>query len=168
MTLILYQNKSEYNKIDKDIVTVTTLTGTLKNSCSILAPVILIENETLINANYCYIPEYNRYYFITDITVVRNKLFQINCSVDVLMSFKDKIKEQTAIIARQEKLYNLYLNDDKLLSYNKITEQIKEFNLPINDWTIYLIASTYSPIAEAQIAADELNSELVETTEVSE
>lgn len=157
MTLILYQNKSEYNKLDKELVEILNLTGTLKNSCSILAPVILIENDSLINANYCYIPEYNRYYFITDVTVIKNKLFQISCSVDVLMTFKDNIRQQTAIIARQENLYNLYLNDDKILSYNKIREQIKEFNQTINDWSIYLIASTYTPTTESQVAADELN-----------
>ena len=111
MNLLLYRNKSEDERVVKDIELIDTLEGTLRSNTSISNPIITIEYNLDLNINYCYIEEFGRYYYIDDIVVVGNKLLELHMNVDVLMSFADSIKNQKAIIKRNTYLYDLYLDD---------------------------------------------------------
>lgn len=70
----------------------------------------------IISCNYMYIPTFNRYYFIDDIISVRNNLWRIVAHVDVLMSFKKEILNQTVLINRNEFDFDLFLIDNKIPS----------------------------------------------------
>lgn len=117
MTITLYQNLSENNRVDKNIQEIETVTGTLRGSSSVLNPSFKIEttNESIVWVNYIYVHEWGRYYFVNDILSVRNGLWDFKCHVDVLSTYKNHIRNLSGIIARQENLYNLYLDDDKFL-----------------------------------------------------
>lgn len=91
MDIVLYENYSEKEAIVKDIQSAYTLTGSLRGESSIINPSFLIEHSNPSNYNYCYIAEFGRYYFISNITSVRTGIWKIDCSVDVLMSFQDAI-----------------------------------------------------------------------------
>ena len=91
MNITLYKNSSDKRCMNKKITAVSTLIGNLKDACSIINPSIIIETDD-IDFNYMYIKEFNRYYFVNDITIIRNKLIQVDGTVDVLMSNKDIIK----------------------------------------------------------------------------
>lgn len=67
-----------------------TLEGTLREQCSIEAPSILIQANP-IGQNYVYIPEFSRYYFITDVVAVRNGAFRIELRVDVLKTYETRL-----------------------------------------------------------------------------
>lgn len=67
-----------------------TLDGTLREQCSIEAPSILIQANP-IGQNYVYIPEFSRYYFITDVVAVRNGAFRIELRVDVLKTYETRL-----------------------------------------------------------------------------
>ena len=114
ITLTLYNNKSEPNRIGKELEIVETFQGSLKEETSIINPIIEVKTNVVPLSNYAYIPDFGRYYFITDITSVRNGLWSISMKSDPLESFKSEIKACNAVIARQEFLYNLYLDDAKL------------------------------------------------------
>ena len=88
MDIIFYNNVSDDDTIGKNLTVVTTLTGDLKNDCSIENPEILIKNTGMINANYAYISEFNRYYYIENQIILSNNLVRVNMSVDVLETFK--------------------------------------------------------------------------------
>ena len=98
MNIILYVNNSEKNKMGKTLTNDFSLSGTLRDATNIINPVILIEINEIGNYNYCYINNFNRYYFITDITVIRTGLFAISLTVDVLESFKSDIKNLSVIL----------------------------------------------------------------------
>ena len=117
MTITLYQNVSEANVVDKNLLNGVQVTGTLRSGTSVLNPSITVEanSENIVWVNYVYIHEWNRYYFVNDIANIRNGLWEFSCHVDVLMTYKNQIRQQSAIIARQENLYNLYLDDNKFL-----------------------------------------------------
>lgn len=116
MTITLYQNLSEPHRLDKALRNGKEYSGNLKDSSSVVDPSFIIESTSDLSLyNYCYIPEFHRFYYITGIEVVRTNLWAISCHVDVLMSFKSNIRSLSGIISRQEWQYNLYLNDDKLL-----------------------------------------------------
>lgn len=114
----LYQMTGEKTLVDKtDVLNeIGTETGTLRESCSLMSPIITMEFEEVPNFNYVYIPNFKRYYFVTDITNVRNNLWNISLKVDVLMSFKDQIRSQTCIVARNENDFNPLIMDDKRLT----------------------------------------------------
>lgn len=111
--ITLQRNNSENNRLTKDVTDIITVTGELKTETSIVDPVILIECEitTLKACNYMTIPVFDRSYFVNNIRSIRTGLVEFTCHVDVLSSFADAVKEQTAIIARQENEWNLMLND---------------------------------------------------------
>lgn len=117
----LYKYNSPNNYINKDLTEVGSYSGTLKAETSILDPEITIESTAnLSQANYMYIAEFHRYYYIKKIDSVSNKLWKFSCHVDVLMTYKPKILDHSAIIARQEKLWNMYINDGNTF---KVTNQ---------------------------------------------
>ena len=113
MSIIIQRNNSENNRIGKDITTIATLSGRLRNETSIINPVILLAVNLydVAGANYLTIPDFGRKYFIQDIRSIRTGLVEITAHVDVLESFKDEIKACRGIMHRQENLWNLYLND---------------------------------------------------------
>ena len=111
MEIILYKNLSENNKMTKNLTQLSILLGTLKESCSVTNPVILVESPSFITANYAYIHDFGRYYFIKEVVCESTTLWRISMHCDVLSSFKNEINECEATINRQEYAYNLYLPD---------------------------------------------------------
>lgn len=119
-TITMYKNNSESNRMTKNLTSAVSVTGTLRQSTSIIDPVIQVRGniESVVNHNYLHIPKFNRYYFINNITSIRDDLYEISCHVDVLMSHKNGILNEWCIVARQSNNYSLYLNDTFMKTYN--------------------------------------------------
>ena len=113
MQIKLFKNLSEVNTIGKTLTEENERNGTLKDGCSVLSPSVVLTGENLSGFNYAYIPQFSRYYFIKEITSVKSGLWEISMRVDVLETYKDSIKANTAIIKRQEKIWDMYINDEK-------------------------------------------------------
>ena len=120
ISLNLYQNSSEFNRVDKTnyLVSVGTLAGVFKDVTSITTPSIIIERDS-IDFNYIHIPALNRYYFVEEVISVKRRLWQIRLKVDVLMSFASKIREQKGYISRNENDYDEYLIDNQFPMENE-------------------------------------------------
>ena len=130
MNIQIQQTMSEKNKIGKSISTLYTASGALREGTSIINPVIMISGAnvpTLKNANYMHIPDFNRYYFITDIKSVRNGLIEISGHVDVLQTYSSQIRNNTAIIKRNANSWNLYIEDGLFKTYANPHIFTKEF-----------------------------------------
>lgn len=130
-----YVNLSASNVVDKELAVQTVdLVGTLREGSSIIDPVIIVEANDpgfhLNKSNYIYVELWRRYYYITNIVSVNYRLWELHCHVDVLMSFKDQIRAQTAIVARQESQYNLMLDDGIFMVYQNPKIQTKTFSVP--------------------------------------
>lgn len=120
MNVQIQQTTSEKNRIGKSISTLYTASGALREGTSIINPVIRISGAnipSLKNANYMYIPDFNRYYFITDIKSIRNGLIEISGHVDVLQTYAKQIRNNTAIIKRNANSWNLYIEDGLFKTY---------------------------------------------------
>lgn len=130
-------NKSEKNRITKDVSYGVTREGSLKNECNIINPTVIITGGTggFTNINYFYIEDFGRYYFVTDIRSIRTGLVEITGHVDVLSSFADEIKKNSAIIDRTERKYNRMLNDGSFRIYQN-RAVINKFPFP-NQFTDY-------------------------------
>lgn len=88
--LKIYTNKSDQNIINKEIELVSELNCTFKDDIDILNPVLLIKNYT--GGNYCYVVDFNRYYYIDDVGLLKGGIYQLRCSVDVLKSYADELE----------------------------------------------------------------------------
>lgn len=73
---------------------------TLKDACSARTPSFLLAEEldNLVNKNYLI--AWQKSYFITDITSVRNGLVRVDARLDVLGTYANEIKAGTGYIAR--------------------------------------------------------------------
>ena len=127
--IVLQRNNSEMNKVSKSIKDIITVSGVLKEETSIIDPVIKIECDLadVTDCNYLSIPSFGRSYFITNIRSIRNGLVEFSCHVDVLSTYADGIKSNTAIVKRQENSWNLYLNDGSFKVYQNPMVLTKAF-----------------------------------------
>lgn len=112
MKATFYSSSAEKNRIDKT----SYLSGDfetdilLKENCGMLTPVLII-SASVTDKNYLYIPLFERYYFITNITRLDNNRVEISCKCDVLMSHKEDILKLKVIATRSSNKYNQYLTD---------------------------------------------------------
>lgn len=137
MTIMLYNNSSDPLVVDKSLSNSLTLAGDLREMCDVENPSLLIEGTTLLNYNYAYIPEFNRYYFFKKPpTAVAKNLMLLELTEDYLMSYKTEIKATKAIIKRQERYYNKYLNDPDALSYSYEILSAYAFDTPFTKTSI--------------------------------
>lgn len=109
-------NTSEARALNKNLQKLKTVTGTLRDSSSLINPDILIEGDIsdFANCNYFKIAAFdNRYYFLTDIESVRNNLIRVQGKVDVLQTYRNRgILNCRGVVARQANKYNTLLSDD--------------------------------------------------------
>lgn len=130
MRILLYTNNSPENKLTKDTTAVADLTGVLKDQTSLIDPVFRLSGITPTQAaqtNYIIAPELGRGYFVRGLDSVRNDVWDFRCHVDVLSSFADAIRQQTAVIHRQENNWNLYLDDGIFKTYQNPNIVVKKF-----------------------------------------
>ena len=125
--LTLYSCSAPKEQIDKSgsLTTIEAMTGDFVESMSLLNPVFQIKLTTtttatkiLTQCNYVYCQEFGRYYYVDNVIMVANNLVRIECSVDVLYSWKTAILAQKVIVSRNENEYALYLDDAALKVYN--------------------------------------------------
>lgn len=128
-SVYLQYNRSELNRVSKEVDTILTLFGTLKAETSIIDPIIIFEASMadLASCNYMTISQFRRSYFVRNIRSIRNGLIEISGHVDVLSSFASQIRGNSAIITKQENEWNLYLNDGSFKCYQNPTVITRSF-----------------------------------------
>ncbi len=130
MQIDLYTYNHEKNKINKSayLGNLLSLQGNLKEQTSIINPVITLQYDQPFIYNYCYISEFERYYFIDNVDIVRANLYRIYLSVDVLETYKTEILNQAVIIEKNENNYNNYLPDENWKTNVKTKTDIINFS----------------------------------------
>lgn len=141
MNITLAINSSEANEINKSISNGPSFECTLRAETSVSDPIILLEYDgNLSGYNYCHIPTFQRYYYITDITSVRNNLWAVKCHVDVLMSFKSSILSSIAILEESTITgIDNYLSNDVWRTLVKDKTHIIPFSSGLNSTGKYIL-----------------------------
>lgn len=142
MQIILYKNNSEPERFTKTLSGSLTLSGTVRGETNVINPEILIEGspeDFPSDYNYAYIPEFERYYFINEVTAFRNNVTVLFMHVDVLMSFKDEILSNSAMVDKQALAGNMYLNDGSWMHESREFYTIKSFQNGFNDDGEYIL-----------------------------
>lgn len=146
MECILYINNSDARVFNKKLTEVLPQDAETPNipinileDSSIVDPYIVLSAPTnIIRANYMFIPDLGRYYYITDWILSKNRIY-VKGHVDVLMSFRVAIKEVWAIMERQENNFDLYLNDSMISIENP--NDVRTINFPgaFNDTSEFIL-----------------------------
>lgn len=115
-------NSSPVEKIGKNVsFDLEFVECVLKDLTSILRPTIRVrtDNDNIMRCNYMHVPFFGRYYFIDDITSVKNGLWDISAHIDVLETYKDAILNNSVILEGTEKTQvNKYLQDQNVFITN--------------------------------------------------
>lgn len=85
----------------------------LLDDTSFMTPTFKIDRSdsaNIINFNYCYVPHFNRYYFITDLRQYHN-FWYVSCSCDVLATYKTAIGSGSHYVLRAASEYDGYIVD---------------------------------------------------------
>ena len=115
MNIDFYTTKDPQNYVNKNLTNETIITGCkLLHETSLLTPVVACRFANIADVakfNYVKIPQFNRYYFITNVTFKSGGICEISLKVDVLMSAKSDILASSQIIERQQHKRNPMLID---------------------------------------------------------
>lgn len=137
MTAILYNNTSDNREINKNITEISTIDVTLYMDTNLLKPVLKV--KTFINnANYIYVPNLGRYYYIDNYTL-SNQCVYLHCSVDVLMSYKTELLNTECLISRSETDYNDNIVDTLAPITENTAYTVKNFGENIKTTEHYII-----------------------------
>lgn len=141
MEIKLYHNVSDNRTIRKKLLDEFSLTGTLRDSCSLIEPVINIENNNVVRFNYAYIPDFQRYYFVKEITNLRKNIWTLELEVDPLMSFKGDILALQVVVDKQssDSIGDEYIDDGSLVTDNNTFTSVYNLSNGFNDHGEYIL-----------------------------
>lgn len=166
--ITFYHSSAEPNRCDKTdyLTSVLSLTGTLREGCSVMSPAfnIIADDEyteggntylsKIMGCNYCYIPKFGRYYFITDISNIAHNVWRVAMSCDVLHTFwggSHGINTLQGVINRTAdgNYVNNYIQDNEIMTevrvdrtYNSITNGTDSFNTT-SDYVYNILLQTF-------------------------
>ena len=122
-------NSSKNNVVNKAISEIDEVVVQYKEPCDMLNPVIILPlRSNYLKCNYIYLSDFNRYYFVEEITCERQRLL-ISCRVDVLYSNRSKIKSLKGYCVRNEKKIleskGVFLDNEYPVRCDRIVREFK-------------------------------------------
>ena len=111
MEIQFYNNLSGVNIINKNLQLIgNPIKFTLKQDTNIINPILILNGY--IGGNYCYIEDFNRYYYVDDYNLLSNGNYELYLTVDVLASYKNDLLNG-GIKAETDDKKVIYLNNDE-------------------------------------------------------
>ena len=112
-------------------------------------------SSNILKCNYCYIEEFNRYYFINDIIVKSTNIFTLVLNIDVLETYKDVLNTKDAFIKRASYGYDGSVYENRFIidelqdfEYQKsIDYKIPNFNAHFFDTSVTNYLNSYCVVA---------------------
>lgn len=122
-----------------------------KTPTSVNNPIILLQSSTFPNFNYMTIDTFNTYYYIDDIVINANNLFEIRCSIDALATAKPYIGTTSAFVKYSTSNFDEYLKDDRILATSELSTEVgvttlNEISTGFGTATTQWILTTFSDL----------------------
>lgn len=108
MILILHKTNDPANTINKTLYESVSIDITVRADFDVINPVIYLAGISVSEYNYCEIPDLGRSYFIDNVEAVNSQIIMMNCSVDVLESYKDQYMTSVARYKRSIRTGDYY------------------------------------------------------------
>lgn len=101
MLVKLYKCISDVNVINKKLIEELSIRLIYKNVLNLDTPTLRIESDVFLgDYNYCFIEDFNRYYFISNIDIEGMNVYILNLRIDVIESFKSQILDSNCKIKK--------------------------------------------------------------------
>lgn len=114
MDVILYINSSGNDYANKVLSGGATFSCNPKDPLNVVTPTIYVNaGSTYAGYNYCYIPEFKRFYY-AHCTGGTSQTLTFDCKSDGIMSFRDQLLQCPAVISRNPWHWDKYLPDPSL------------------------------------------------------
>ncbi len=128
-TIFTYLMDSPKNQVTKTLNFVSSMEININrviNNKNLIVDIANVDVVSKKRFNYVYIPSMNRYYYVQEINLLKDFT---SCSLteDVLMTFSDLIRTQTAFVDRQENSYDPDLVDTYIPDLNTKTYTVTEY-----------------------------------------
>lgn len=103
MQMLLYHTDSKPNVINKTIIQLRAVNIVLREMVDEKRPALLLHDDTIANSNYCYLPDFKRYYFIDQVIRYNTHLVKVVLTSDLLMTYKDELLKHNVLITATSK-----------------------------------------------------------------
>ena len=131
-------------KLNKTFTLGTTKSCYCKEPVDVFSPVFILDYAMAYNSyNYCYVADWNKYYFINSITLSQGGKTIIQCTEDVLNTYKTEIGQLRATVERTSDLnwVDTYLDDKSARLEQYSRDFVLEFSSPFYTQNkVYVIA----------------------------
>ena len=139
--ITFYNNNSDRRCINKNLTGATTISGNVKTqyTSSSISLDIDVSVAGITPFKFNYMKYDNKFYYIDNVDFVLQNIIRLNCSVDLLETYKAQILKQTAVLERSQNIYSRYIDDDKLVlnAYKRV--QTKAFPVSFTPSSSYVI-----------------------------
>ena len=139
--ITFYNNNSDRRCINKNLTGATTISGNVKTqyTSSSISLDIAVSVAGITPFQFNYMKYDNKFYYIDNVDFVLQNIIRLNCSVDLLETYKAQILKQTAVLERSQNIYSRYIDDDKLVlnAYKRV--QTKAFPVSFTPSSSYVI-----------------------------
>lgn len=113
MNVLFYTHSKRSNSLKRPTTGGVSRTCVLKDDCSITSPVLELSLSEYPAYNYAYIPDFGRYYYVSDWTYYRG-VWNCSLSVDVLTSWRDNILSTVAHVEYSTSDYSMDYTDNRI------------------------------------------------------
>lgn len=103
MQVEFYTTTDNARTINKTLSLNKTINIVFRQSVDEQAPIIIMNKANLGGSNYIHIPDFKRYYFISDVDNYTASLVKVQLKTDLLMTYQDVILNSQVQITATEK-----------------------------------------------------------------
>lgn len=129
MQIEFYTTTDNPRTVNKTLNLDKTLDIVFRQAVDEQEPVIIMNKSNLSTSNYVYIPDFKRYYFISNVDNVTATLVRVQLTTDLLMTYQDIILNSQVQITATEK--PSYLSAG-LPTQTTTTKRIVKSNITLN------------------------------------
>lgn len=120
----------------------TAVTASLKRQTSYHNPVFVLSPVTGVTMeDISYVKYGSHYYFVTDITVVPNNVYEISCSEDPMATHRSEILGSTQFVLYSASIYNTKLTDPRIQLFPNVTGYSYSAAIPFLDDTGFYVVT---------------------------
>ena len=139
--IIFYNNNSDRRCINKNLTNAMTISGNIKSQYTSSGISINIDVSVagITPFQFNYMKYDNKFYYIDNVDFISQNIIRLNCSVDLLETYKAQILKQSAVLERSQNIYSRYIDDDNLVlnAYKRV--QTKAFPASFTPSSSYVI-----------------------------
>ena len=121
MEITFYHNNDLPNKLEKNLTHKFNVDIVVKGiDIDISTPVIHLTGVDLSGIDYCYIHDFDTYYFIVSKNYIQNNLIKISLVKDVLMTYKNEILASSGFVIETDNPDSTLYGDIPVLEETEI------------------------------------------------